>query len=547
MFDVVIAGGGPTGLFLACELRLAGVRPLVLERRSEPDQRDRAHGLVGQAVRLLDNRGLFERCGGKGVPEPAPGHFFGGMPLPLHLLGDENPLYLLHCNQRDLERVLAERAAELGVDVRRGWEVRSFNQAGGSPGASRPGARTDERVGVVARGPDGTETTFTSWYLVGCDGAHSQIRKQAGIAFPGTRDANAVDRTALIGPSERFRPAPGGRAVVDGLGEIPARHRTERGVFTLLAHDPQRPLVSTTEWEDHPAGDSPGPGTPMTLAEMEDSVERVTGVRLPLTRPPEGAPTLLRRLCGRNTRLADRYRAGRVFVAGDAAHVSHGPTLNTALQDAANLAWKLAAALRGWAPDGLLDSYGTERRVLGERVGMQTRAEDALLAPGNDVTALRGLFAEFLDRTENVRTIAALVAGADARYGMGAGDTDTGHPAAPTGYFAPPLDVATGNGTPRRLAELLRDACPVLVDLTGGTELATAAGLWSDRVRRVTATADDAPAPALLIRPDGYVAWAGADPGGLQAALTRWFGQASARPAGRASAEQGVRVSSGPV
>lgn len=156
---------------------------------------------------------------------------------------------------------------------------------------------------------------------------------------------------------------------------------------------------------------------------------------------------------------------------------------------------------------------------------MQARAQSALLAPGADVTALRRLLAEFLGRTENLRVVAALTAGADVRYDMG-----EEHPAAPTGWFVPLLDLTTGDGRRRRLAELLRDARPLLVDLTrgngltGGNDLAATAEPWKDRVHRVSATADDAPAPALLIQPDGYVAWAGADPGSLKTTLTRWFG-----------------------
>ncbi|OEV05095.1 FAD-dependent monooxygenase [Streptomyces oceani] len=530
MFDVIIVGGGPAGLFLACELRLAGARPLVLERRPEADPADKAHGLAGQAVRLLDHRGLFERCGGRGAPEPAPGFYFGGLPLPLHTLGEENPMYLLPVNQRDLERVLAERAAELGAEVRRGHEAFSISQ-------------TESRVEVVAREPEGTETTLAARYLVGCDGARSFVRKQAGIGFPGEHDEHVVDRSALVGPSAHVRPAPGGRLVIDGLGEIPtAFHRTDRGVFTLLAHDPERPLINTVEWEDRPAGDSPGPGAPMTLDEMADSVERVLGVRLPLSPPPEGAPTLLRRLCGRNFRLADHYRVGRVLLAGDAAHVSHGPTLNAALHDVANLAWKLAATLRDWAPADLLDSYERERRASGARVLLHTRAQAALLAPGSGVTALRQILGELLGRTENTRLVAALTAGADIRHDLGGErggdldgelggnhgrdlgpDPDTEQPAALTGWFVPPVRLTTGDGRTRRLAELLRDARPLLLDLTGGDALAGVAEPWYDRVRHVTATAEHAPAPALLVRPDGYVAWAGDEPDGLKSVLTRWF------------------------
>lgn len=520
MFDVVIVGGGPVGLFLACELKLAGIDPVVLERLPEPSQVSKANGLIGQVVRLLDHRGLFERCGGTGTPTPMPSFYFGAMRLPLRVLGADNPMYMLQIHQRDLERVLGERAAELGVDMRREHGVRSLTQS-------------DDHVELLTVDRDGRQTVLTTRFVVGCDGGHSEIRKQSGIAFPGIVNDEVVIRTALIAPTEQITQAPtkydktelGGQIVVDGFGEVDGNfHRTERGILGIGLFDPEHPLINTIEWEDHPAGDFPGPGAPLTLAEMEASVERVLGVHVALAPPPAGSPTLLRRVCGRNTRLAERYRDRRVFLAGDAAHVhaaSGGPGLNLGLQDAANLGWKLAAQLQGWAPDGLLDSYETERRALAQRVFMQSQSQTALMAPGSAVTALRELFAELLTNRDNVQRIADLMAGADVRY-----DTGEPDPAAVTGWFAPNLDLTTEDGHPRRLAELRRDAHPLLLDLSGGTELATAVQPWSDRIDRVAARTTTPPAPALLIRPDGYVAWAGSDPDSLRTALGSWFGKA---------------------
>ncbi|HEY0248069.1 MAG TPA: FAD-dependent monooxygenase [Gryllotalpicola sp.] len=508
MFDVIIVGGGPVGVFVACELKLAGANPVVLERLPEINQADKAHGVTGQVVRLLDHRGLFERCSGTAVPVPAPAFFFGAMTLPLHVLGDRNPMYLLPINQRDLERVLGDRAAELGVEIRRGVEMRSFTQH-------------DDRVDVVAVDTaTGAETTLSAGYLIGSDGARSAVRKQSGIGFPGNTDHHVVDRTALIAPTDRLTPAGPGRVHVAGLGEIAESfHRTETGVVTIALRDPRHPLVYTAEWEDQPDGNSPGDGTPMTLAEMEDSLERVLGVRLTLTAPADGEPTLLRRLSGRNTRVADRYRDRRVFLLGDAAHVhsaAGGPGLNLALQDAANLAWKLAAELHGWAPDGLLDSYERERRPLGLRVFMQTQAQTALMAPGSDVTALRELFREFLTDTTNVQRIGDLLAGSDVPYDMGLIDSD-----GPTGWFAPSIRVELEDGTTVRLPELLRTARPTLID--AGDGLRDIAAPWNDRVDYI-ATAGPGGSGSLLIRPDGFIAWSAQDPARLHDALQAWFG-----------------------
>ncbi|HEY4455934.1 MAG TPA: FAD-dependent monooxygenase [Pseudonocardiaceae bacterium] len=501
MLDVVIVGGGPVGLFLACELKLAGIDPVVLERLPEPSQADKAHGLTGQVVRLLDHRGLFERFGGTGAPVPAPLFFFGTIPLPLHVLGADNPLYYLPINQRDIERALAQRAAELGVEVRRGQEVHSLTQF-------------DDHVELLVG-----DTVLGAKFVVGCDGGHSVVRKQSGIAFPGIVDEHVVARAGLVSSSERLSRIAEERGLGAGF------QRTEQGVIMIAMFDAERPFISTLEWEDDPEDSFPGPGAPMTLAELEASVERVLGEHVTLADPPVGAPTLLRRIKGRNTRLAEHYRDRRVFLAGDAAHVhaaSGGPGLNLGLQDAANLGWKLAAQLHGWAPETLLDSYQTERRALGARVFMQTQSQTALMAPGSDVTALRELFGEMLTRQETVRQIADLMAGSDVRYDMGEPD-----PADATGWFAPNVDLVTEDGQQRRLAELCRDGRTLLLDLAG--DLADAVEPWSDRVVRVAAYADNPPADALLIRPDGYVAWAGTEPDGLQAALRRWLGEPAVR------------------
>jgi hypothetical protein len=255
----------------------------------------------------------------------------------------------------------------------------------------------------------------------------------------------------------------------------------------------------------------------MTLDEMAASLRRVLGAELPLTPPTGDGPFLLRRLTAQNTRLAERYRAGRAFLVGDAAHVHSGiggPGLNLGLQDTVNLAWKLAAAVHGWAPPGLLDTYESERRPASRRVIMSTQAQSALLAPGPEVTALRELMGELLDEPATVRRIADLMAGADVRH-----ETGVDHPAA--GLFAPDLTV---DGI--RLAERCRSGRPLLVDGTGA--LGAVAAAWSDRVDHVAVPLDPPLVTAMLVRPDSYVAWASSDPDpdpeALAAALERWFG-----------------------
>ncbi|MDQ7909903.1 FAD-dependent monooxygenase [Phytohabitans sp. ZYX-F-186] len=509
--DVVIAGAGPNGLMLACELSLAGVRPLVLERLPEPRRENRANGLVGQVVRMLDRRGLYQPLAGRSEPpRPIPAFFFGAVPMELGVL-DDNPFYLLPVPQTRIERVLAERAAELGVEVRRGHELTGLSQHAGA-------------VTVEVTGPNG-RYEISGRYVVGADGAHSTTRKLAGIGFPGAVHDEIVSRLAEVAvPDEFVDPATGGLNV-PGYGSIPPMyHRTERGLFAYARPASGPDMVFTVEW----GAEGFDVDTPLTLDEVHDSISRVMGVDLPLRAPEGRGPHRVDRLIGVNTRLADRYRDGRVLLVGDAAHVHFvigGPGLNLGLQDAVNLGWKLAAVIRGWAPAGLLDSYEAERRPAGERVAMHSQAQLALLAPGAEVTALRELFAELLRDRQTVARIANMMAGADIRYEMGVRETHR-----LVGRWAPDLLLKTDGG-PVRLAELTTTARPLLLDLTEDASLGTAADGWRDRVDTVTARTGEVSITGLLLRPDCYVAWATDSPRpdhqereSLRTALATWFG-----------------------
>jgi 2-polyprenyl-6-methoxyphenol hydroxylase-like FAD-dependent oxidoreductase len=497
VFDVVISGAGPNGLMLACELALAGVSPLVLEQRTGPSVEQRANGMVGQVIRLLDRRGLYERLTGDGTsPAPAPQFMFAAFPLPLHELAD-NPVYLAMVPQVKIEAMLAERAAELGVTVRPGHALSGL-------------AQKDDRVLVDVDGPDGPYR-IEARYLVGADGGRSVTRKLAGIGFPGVTTDRTVSRTAHVTVPASYRDPVTGGLRVPGYGVIPPflHHRTELGLIAYAPFPDGRTLLSVN------THDMPVVTPEMTLAELQEALTHVLGgIDIPLSPPTGDGPHLLRRLAAGNTRLAERYRDGRVLLVGDAAHVHSamgGPGLNLGLQDAVNLGWKLAATVRGWAPDGLLDTYETERRPAGERVTMHTLAQRALVGPGPEVTALRTLFGELLREPAVLRHIAALIAGSDITY-------DADPSPSPVGRFAPDLGPATRSGR------------PLLVDNTG--RLASVAAPWSDRVDVVPAPVEGV--SAMLVRPDNYVAWASPAPDGepdeapeadsLRGALSRWFG-----------------------
>jgi 2-polyprenyl-6-methoxyphenol hydroxylase-like FAD-dependent oxidoreductase len=484
MFEVVISGAGPNGLMLACELALAGVRPVILEKLTTPSAEPRANGMVGQVIKALDHRGLLERLtGDKKPPDPVPQFMFAAFPLPLYELPD-NPVYTVLVPQRRIEAMLAERATELGVEIRRGHEISGL-------------AQKDDRVLIDATGPDGGYQ-LEAQFLVGADGGRSVTRKLAGIDFPGITNDHTVSRMFDVTvPAE----IDSGGLDVPGYGVIPPflHHRTERGLVAYAPFPDGRRMISVSTL------DRPVTSDDYTFEEFREVLDYVIGVGVPVG--PAADPTMKRRISGGNTRLADRYRSGRVVLVGDAAHVHSaigGPGLNLGLQDAINLGWKLAATVRGWAPPGLLDTYESERRPVGQRVTMHTQAQSALIGPGPQVTALRTLFGELLEEPAVVNRIARLISAADIRYDMGGGDASP-----ETGRFAPDLGPA------------MRTGRPLLNDPTGA--LADRAAPWRDRVDLIT----DGQHTPMLVRPDGYVAWASEEPDarGLEAALERWFGE----------------------
>ncbi|HVV25124.1 MAG TPA: FAD-dependent monooxygenase, partial [Pseudonocardiaceae bacterium] len=385
--DVVIVGAGPNGLMLAAELALAGIRPTVLERLPEPSPLPKSNGLVGEVVRLLEYRGVLKDFArGATHVGPVPSFRFG--PLSLDLTRTNSQLLILPVQQQRLEQLLTERARQLGVRIERDRELVDLTQDA-------------DGVTLDIAG----QATRTTRYLVGCDGARSVVRKRAGIGFPGytSTEVSRIGRVTLPGARHAGRD----EAEVPGFGRLKLFQptRTAHGSYSaapLSQLDKSAPpdvyIISTHE---------PGtePDTPMTLDELRASVRRVLGADLDMR-----DPQWLTRTVG-NSRLADRFRVGRVFLAGDAAHLfsAGGTGLNSGMLDAANLAWKLAAELQGWAPPALLDTYHTERHAAGHRTLMTTRAQHALSGAGEDTAALRDLVTELLTYSEPLNHVAALV------------------------------------------------------------------------------------------------------------------------------------------
>jgi 3-(3-hydroxy-phenyl)propionate hydroxylase len=479
---VAIVGSGPTGMMLAAELTLAGVGVTVLERRPGPElEGSRAGGLHCRAIEILDQRGVADRflAAGQTVQTTR----FGESTLDIGDFPSRHP-YGLGLWQNQIERIMAEWVAELGVSIHYGQEVTGFSQ---------------DEDGVEVELADGQ--TLRARYLVGCDGGRSTIRKAAGIGFPGW-EATASSLIAEVEMAEE--PEYGIR---HGAAGITGLSRIEDGPVRVVAAE--RELGS---------GDEPA------LEELSAALVAVYGTDFGLH-----SPTWISRFTNA-TRQASSYRDRRVLLAGDSAHI-HSPAggqgLQIGMQDAVNLGWKLAQVVSGVSPDSLLDSYQSERHPTTAQTLRLTMAQTVLQRPGPRVGALRDVVAELTEMDEPRRHLAAQLAGLDVRYDLG-----EGHPL--LGRRMPDLDLATAAG-PTRVYSLLHQARPLLLNL--GEPGALDAGPWSGRVQLLEAEHGGAwelpvlgavPAPAaVLVRPDGHVAWVGdGTDSGLSEALTTWFGPA---------------------
>ena len=481
---VVIGGGGPTGLMLAGELALAGIDVVIVERRASQDlDGSRAGGLHSRTIEVLDQRGIADRFLAEGQKHPFVG--YAGTFLDISDFPTRHN-YILALWQSLFEPILAAWVGELGVPILRDREVVGFAQ---------------DDTGVDVKLSD--DTTLRAEYLVGCDGGRSLIRKVAGIEFPGF-DPSISFMIAQVEMDEE--PEIGMRPEGGGIG--PVNREKGGGPYGVVM------LEKQVEHTSEP-----------TLQDLKDLLVAVFGTDYGVH-----SPSWISRFTDM-TRQAASYRKGRVLLAGDAAHV-HGPQggqgLNTGVQDAVNLGWKLAQVVNKASFQSLLDTYHAERHPVGARVLHNTMAQVALARIDERSKALRESMLELLSMNEPRRHIVGMISGLDIHY-----DLREGHPL--LGRRIPDLDLHTADG-PTRVFNLLHNARPVLLNLgePGGFDISP----WANRVRVVDARHDGvwelpvlgevAPPPAVLIRPDGHVAWAGdpTDPQ-LPQALATWFGTAN--------------------
>ncbi|ASO20393.1 2-polyprenyl-6-methoxyphenol hydroxylase-like FAD-dependent oxidoreductase [Actinoalloteichus hoggarensis] len=493
--EVLIVGAGPAGLLLACELRLAGVETVLIERHHTRPDFCRGFTLNARALDLLARRGLAERLVAEGwsVPYAA----FTGLPVRLDLPGTatDHP-FTLGIPQTRVEEVLEARAEELGTDLRRGHALRTLD------------ADADADAVLATVDTDHGSYRIEARYLVGCDGGRSIVRKQAGIDFPGT----PATRHWLLGDVELDEPGTVDFGTTSGPGGE---------VFVIPRPDHVRVII-----------DDPRQGTardaPVTLDLLSTAVSTALGRPVGLARP-RGLTRF-----GDAARQAARYVDGRVLLAGDAAHV-HPPAgalgVNIALDDAVNLGWKLAATVRGTAPAELLDTYHAERHAAGARVLAATRAQvllDELGDAARDAeryAPLLDLFTRVASHPAGNRALTETVLGLDTSYDMPGDDADP-HPWA--GRMVPDLRLRGDDGEPFRPAALLAEGRGALLDLTGDGTLGSRATGFADRIETAAASCPDHPElRGLLLRPDGHAAWVEtttAATGDLDTALRRWFG-----------------------
>ncbi len=493
---VVIVGGGPTGLMLAGELALAGVDIAIVERRASQDViGHRAGGLHSRTIEMLDQRGIADRFLSQGQKAQVAG--FAGVHFDISDFPTRHP-YGLGLRQTHIERILAGWVEELKVPIYRGIEVTSFSQ---------------DETGVDVALSDGR--WVGAHYLVGCDGGRSLVRKAAGIEFPGSgpTTSNLIAEVEMIEmpPLGIHRTALG----IHSFGR--AEYEIVDGKIVYADKGPVGVLVTEQQV---------GATTEPTLGDLSEALIAACGTDYGVH-----SPIWISRFTDM-TRQAATYRRGRVLIAGDAAHVhppDGGQGLQTGVQDAVNLGWKLAQMVKGISPESLLDTYHAERHPVGARVLRNTMASVALRREDERTKALRDTIAELLGVDEPRRRFAAMMSGLDIHYDLG-----DGHPL--LGRRMPDLDLVTADG-PLRVFTLLHDARPVLLNLgePGGFDITP----WADRVQLIDAKcvgtwelpalgAVTAPT-AVLIRPDGYVAWVGElTQLGLADALTAWFGSPAA-------------------
>ncbi|MPY61656.1 FAD-dependent monooxygenase [Streptomyces spongiae] len=478
--EVVVAGAGPTGLMLAYELALAGVETLVLEKLPQRIEQVKGGGIQPRTAELLESRGLLEPLLRRAMPRDPVGGRFAILPVPLDCTpwrtGHPVPIAIA---QWEIEEVLEERAIAVGARVLRGTAVSGVEPDDGGVVVTADGLRVRAR------------------YLAACDGGHSTVRKLLGLPFPGRSGTHQgvladirLSAVSSLVPQQTQRMGQAGQA-----GQMVSLTRHAGGYWAMLVPlggDRYRFTFGRAEQVDSTTRD-----TPVTSDEIAAALQAVYGHETVL-----GAVDSSSRFADA-TRQLEHYRAGRVLFAGDAAHI-HAPLggqgLNLGIQDAFNLGWKLAAAVQGRAPSGLLDSYHAERHPVGVQVLHHTSAQRVLAGPNpsEDVAALRDIFIDLLRLPDTNRHIAGLVSGLSLRYEL-SGE----HPL--TGQRVPDTDLVTEAG-PTRLSALFGSGHAVLLDLAGTVP---ADLRLPPRVDLVRATcADGVGAAALLIRPDGYVCWA---------------------------------------